>query len=511
MNKIKLSIGLLSLVLAFTILQLVSSLLSFERSKVAFEGFSGTLGINEQHDHLVQAWVTLNHAQIYLNQSAYFNAIQDKDATLLALKNTIDTLQDAKKYFDVFIAFHASLGRSESEVADIKVLHAELLNGILKESEVIRNNSTAVIKLPELMKMQIVLEDKMEIFAANMDAIAGVLSEDTKRAYDYSLYQLILIVVICILGAVFAAYWIRKAVTHPIEALLDNFKAITEGDLTKDIVPEGGSEIHKLFEYFQRMQKSLQETVSAVRDSTHIMVDGVTDMMQRNNEIAQRTEQQAAALEETAASMVELTSTVKLNAESAHNAKVVANQTYIEAQRGGEITQLVVNTMAEISESSHKIGAITAVIDSIAFQTNILALNAAVEAARAGEQGRGFAVVAGEVRNLAQRSAQAAKEIKTLIDDSIIHVEKGVDLVRNAGETIKTIVTAVDKVSENINDISSSSDEQSRGIDMIAQAVNQMERVIHESSDLMQILAKENVELDEQADKLAKTVAMFKL
>ncbi|SES78741.1 methyl-accepting chemotaxis protein [Thorsellia anophelis] len=511
MNKIKLSTGLLLLVICFTIVQLASSGISFNRAKHAFHGFETTLGVNEQHDTLVQAWVDILHTQIHLNQAAYFKAISDNASLENALKKTADSLNKSKSSFEAFLDVNRELGYNSTETEVIAKEFNDLLSLVLQKMEMIRSNATQPLELEKLVTLQLTLENNMQNFAMKMDGIVGKLSIQNEKEHSASLAQLILIIILCLIGTVGSIFWIRKAITHPLETLLSQFKSITEGDLTQSIQSEGSAEMVRIFSYFKKMQSYLIETVSAVRDSTHIMVDGVTDMMKRNTEVAARTDQQAAALEQTASSMVELTSTVKLNAQSAHAAAEVAAETSKAAQKGGEITQSVVTTMAEISESSHKIGAITAVIDGIAFQTNILALNAAVEAARAGEQGRGFAVVAGEVRNLAQRSAQAAREIKALIDDSILHVEKGVELVQNAGVTIDEIVTAVEKVTENIGNISDSSDEQSRGIDMIAQAVNEMERVIHESSDLMHVLEQESMELDNEADKLSAAVAMFKL
>jgi methyl-accepting chemotaxis protein-1 (serine sensor receptor) len=230
-----------------------------------------------------------------------------------------------------------------------------------------------------------------------------------------------------------------------------------------------------------------------------------------NNDLSSRTEQQAASLEETAASMEQLTATVKQNAENARQASHLALSASETAQKGGKVVDNVVQTMRDIAGSSQKIADIISVIDGIAFQTNILALNAAVEAARAGEQGRGFAVVAGEVRNLAQRSAQAAREIKSLIEDSVGRVEVGSTLVESAGETMGEIVNAVTRVTDIMGEIASASDEQSRGIDQVGLAVAEMDRVTQQNASLVEESAAAAAALEEQASRLTQAVAVFRI
>ena len=298
---------------------------------------------------------------------------------------------------------------------------------------------------------------------------------------------------------------------NKINQVIDYQAAIAHGDLSIEIDANGNNEIGKLMQGLKHMRDELANTVSAVRAGTQNIYTGVQEIAAGNSDLSSRTEEQASSLEETAASMEQLSATVKNNADSANAATSLVKRASSSAVNGGEITRKMVVTMSDIADSSRKIGDITSVIDGIAFQTNILALNAAVEAARAGEQGRGFAVVAGEVRSLAQRSAQAAKEIKTLIDASVLRVDQGNDLVENVSGAMTEIVTAIGQVTETMQEISSASEEQSRGITQIAQAVNEMDKVTQQNAALVEQSASAASALEDQADRLNQTVAVFKL
>ncbi|MEE3650894.1 MULTISPECIES: methyl-accepting chemotaxis protein [unclassified Brenneria] len=305
--------------------------------------------------------------------------------------------------------------------------------------------------------------------------------------------------------------YLVMCLVRPLNDLRDHFSVIASGQLGKPIIDFGRNCVGKLFPLLREMQTSLANTVSTIRNSTDSIYQGASEIASGNNDLSSRTEQQASALEETAASMEQLTATVKQNAENANHASQLALQASTTAKKGGDIVGNVVKTMAEISGSSRKIAEITTVINGIAFQTNILALNAAVEAARAGEQGRGFAVVAGEVRSLAQRSAQAAKEIEGLISDSVRCVDSGSHLVEDAGNTMQEIVRAVTNVTDIMGEIASASEEQSKGIAQVAQAVSEMDSVTQQNAALVEQASSAALSLEEQAAVLNQTIALFQL
>jgi methyl-accepting chemotaxis protein len=301
-----------------------------------------------------------------------------------------------------------------------------------------------------------------------------------------------------------------RAIVHPVDATIDQFQRIANGDLTGRIDIVGDNEMGRLAAALRKMQESLIATVSTVRHGTDSIDTGVSEIAAGNTNLSQRTEEQAASLEETAASIEELTSTVKQTADNAKQASSLAQGASTLAAQGGDLTQQVVGTMQQIVDDSRRIADIVGVIEGIAFQTNILALNAAVEAARAGEQGRGFAVVASEVRSLAQRSAAAAKEIKGVIGESTERVTAGADLVQRSGSTMTEIVDAIARVSAIMGEIAEAATEQSTGIDQVNLAVAQMDEVTQQNAALVEQAAAAASSLEEQARRLTDAVSVFK-
>jgi methyl-accepting chemotaxis protein len=286
---------------------------------------------------------------------------------------------------------------------------------------------------------------------------------------------------------------------------------VRDGDFTHPVIDDARDEFSPLMAALGDMQDALGKVVSTVRGNAESVATASAQISQGNHDLSQRTEEQASALEETAASMEQLSSTVKQNADNARQANQLSLSASSVAVQGGEVVGEVVQTMKGINDSSRRIAEIIGVIDGIAFQTNILALNAAVEAARAGEQGRGFAVVASEVRSLAQRSAGAAKEIKTLITASVEQVEKGSALVDKAGTTMQEVVSSIRRVNDIMGEISSASTEQSGGVTQVGEAVSQMDQTTQQNAALVEESAAAAASLRTQADQLVQAVALFKL
>lgn len=310
---------------------------------------------------------------------------------------------------------------------------------------------------------------------------------------------------------IFTDRYLVAMLVKPLDRMREHFRQIAQGDLSQPIIPFGRNCVGQLVPLLIAMQDSLREAVSTIRSGSENIWRGATEISSGNNDLSSRTEEQAAALEETAASMEQLTATVRLNAESARQASQLADVASTTASRGGSLVDDVVATMTGISDSSKKIAEITNVINSIAFQTNILALNAAVEAARAGEQGRGFAVVAGEVRNLASRSANAAKEIEGLIADSVSRVEQGAQLVNDTGNTMEAILRDVTEVTTIMKQIASASEEQSKGISQVGIAITQMDGVTQQNASLVEQVSAAASALERQTEELQRSVQKFRL
>jgi len=312
-------------------------------------------------------------------------------------------------------------------------------------------------------------------------------------------------------AAAIIAWLVTRSITRPLTEAVTIARTVAGGDLSSTIVPASTDETGQLIESLRVMNANLQDIVGKVRAGTETIATASSQIAAGNLDLSSRTEQQASALEETASSMEELTTTVKQNADNARHANKLAEGASDVARQGGEVVARVIGTMDSINESSRRIVDIIAVIDGIAFQTNILALNAAVEAARAGEQGRGFAVVASEVRNLAQRSAAAAKEIKGLISDSVQKVSIGSELVTEAGVTIERIVQSVRQVNDIMAEISTASIEQEQGIGQINQAITDMDTVTQQNAALVEEAAAAAQSLQEQSNGLVEVVSIFKL
>ncbi|OCZ64741.1 chemotaxis protein [Achromobacter xylosoxidans] len=361
--------------------------------------------------------------------------------------------------------------------------------------------------LPLLDSLQDHIIEISRIQAAEMaDA-----SADSRKVIDNAgMLNLILSGLAIVLGGLFA-WRVSKSITAPLAQAVSVAETVARGDLGQPIHAVTRDETGRLLRALHDMQDKLAGAVRTIRAGSETISSAAGQIAAGNTDLSSRTEEQAASLEETAASMEELASTVKQNADNARQANQLAASASEVAQRGGAVVSAVVSTMGDISASSRKISEIVSVIDGIAFQTNILALNAAVEAARAGEQGKGFAVVAGEVRSLAQRSAQAAREVKTLIEASVSKVAEGAGQAENAGTTMQEVVASVKRVTDIMGEIAAASQEQASGIEQVNRAVSQMDEVTQQNAALVEEAAAAAGSMQDQAHALVRAVGVFRL
>jgi len=400
----------------------------------------------------------------------------------------------------------AQLKKAMDQVGRLQPALTELQDALDKKDRM--RTSLVVVDLNDLVKAvgkELNAFELIQLEGANADYEVAIVRIDR----SLNIFFILGVIVLCITVA--GAWVVIREITHPIKRAVKIAQRVATGNMEEAIQVGGRNELSEMIGALQEMQESLSKVVSKVRTSADHLANAAQEIAQGNTDLSDRTEQQASSLEETAASMDEVNSQVRHNAESALQANQLALSASTVAARGGEVVGRVVQTMKDINDSSKKISDITSVIDGIAFQTNILALNAAVEAARAGEQGRGFAVVASEVRSLAGRSAEAAKEIKRLINASVERVEQGSVLVDQAGTTMTEVVTAIRRVTELVGEISSASNDQSAGVAQIGQAIQHMDKVTQQNAALVEEMAAAASGLRSQAEELVRSVAVFKL
>jgi methyl-accepting chemotaxis protein len=516
MKNIKVITGIVATLGIFSALLLITGALFYSSVSSDRQNFQHTGVLNYQQQQLGGSFQTLVETRVTINRVAIRMLKNQRDpASLEAMNKLLTTasasLNEADKHFQSYMDSDDIAGQEAAldarAVASFKKMHDVLGQSI----QFLKADNYEAYGNLDAQQAQDEMKAVYDEWLAQNTRLLKAASEENQRSFTGMQWTLGTILVIVI--AVLALIWLglQRVLLRPLQSVMDNIQAISEGDLTRRIDTEGRSEMSRLAASLKVMQQSLIRTVSTVRDNTDAIYTGTSEISAGSSDLSSRTEEQAAALEETAASMEQLTATVKQNTDNARQATHLAKNASETAMKGGRVVENVVSTMSEIAESSGKIVDITSVIDGIAFQTNILALNAAVEAARAGEQGRGFAVVAGEVRTLASRSAQAAKEIKVLIENSVSRIGTGSNQVREAGDTMKEIVSAVTRVTDIMGEIASASDEQSKGIEQVALAVSEMDSVTQQNAALVEESATAAAALENQASQLREAVATFQI
>jgi len=488
-------------------------------------GLIGLWGMNHSNESLKSVY---EDRAVPIDKLAHVNALQlaNRLAVANALLQTLPTAEavaqvDANlvqigKLWDAFMATQMSADEAKLAKATTDARQLYVQEGLLPALAALRaNNPKEVLRLQveKIRPLSAAFEKSLDtLMTLHLDGARAQYLAATERAATLRLLAILAIVAGGVLAGVFG-YLITRSIRQQLGAEPAEAAALAQriagGDLNTPIEVRPGDS-SSLMAQLKAMQHSLSDVVNRVRQNADSVATASAQIAQGNNDLSARTEQQASALQETAASMEELSATVKQNADNARQANQLAMGASTVAVEGGEVVGRVVDTMKGINDSSKRIADIISVIDGIAFQTNILALNAAVEAARAGEQGRGFAVVAAEVRNLAQRSAEAAKEIKALITTSVERVEQGTVLVDQAGTTMSEVVNAIKRVTDIMGEISAASSEQSAGVAQVGEAVSQMDQATQQNAALVEESAAAAESLKQQAMQLVQAVSVFK-
>jgi methyl-accepting chemotaxis protein len=457
--------------------------------------------LNDMRHAVMLVAVSVRNISMMTNEEEVIGEIKYIDAANAEYKESTAALgamikDDARKAFLTRIAAgQAATTPSVDKAINMARRQADVIPILL--GSVVPNQRNWLASMDEMIKHQ--------------EKLGQVTSAETAKAYENARLLTLALAGSALLFGALIAWYVTRSITGPLRGAVEVARHVASGDLTTQVVVESQDETGQLLQALKEMNESLAHIVGEVRTGTNTIAIASIGIANGNMDLSSRTEDQASSLQRTASSIEELASTVKHNADNATQANKLAATASEVAVKGGSVVSQVVQTMGSINESAKKIVDIIGVIDGIAFQTNILALNAAVEAARAGEQGRGFAVVASEVRSLAQRSAAAAKEIKTLISDSVEKVEAGSKLVDHAGSTMEEVVASVRRVTDIISEIAAASHEQTSGIEQVNQAIIQIDNVTQQNAALVEEAAAAATSLQDQARNLSTVVSVFKL
>lgn len=515
-KNIKISTGLNSLMIVFVAFLAIISFFNFNSAHRFNSELKYALSILTESNELQDAASNLTSAaglvvMERVNGSKATTHSVDKDI----LNKITHLIDSANVNYKTFTNLPELSVDERGQAERVYQAFDNLMKFTLREKEALTDPNAILANATELGnelgQLSAALKDQRDGYSNTLRDIAGKHAQQSEAENTHMLLTAGFILITSILMVIFARWWLKNTLFTRLEQTKKTFAILASGNLSQHIDTGADNEIGEMLAELEQMRLSLTGTVSDIRLGVTSIYGSAQEIANSNNDLSSRTEQQASALQETAASMEELKITVRQNADNAHSAKQLVESASNSARKGGDVMVNLDSIMREITENSRQIADINGVIDSIANQTNILALNAAVEAARAGEQGRGFAVVAGEVRSLAKRSADAAKEIRQLINVCVANMNTGSQEVELAGSAMGEVVKSVTQVTDIMSEITSASDEQSTGINQIAQAVNEMDLVTQQNASMVEQAANVARSVEEHAQDLERAVSLFSL
>lgn len=519
-KNFKISTGVNALMAVFVIFLATVSYFNISSSHRFDRQIADAIAVSSANDNIQTATNTLNNAvgmaviATFL-ENRNFERTGVRTANKEVVANIDQLITQANTEYKEFASQPALSPEERAQFQRVEKAYNDILNFTLSMKEQLGDPTVKLTAVSVLEKQtsQFRTEINKQLDGYN-DVLHATVVEHEKESDQINARMLmlaVLMVVVSVILVVIARIWLKKTLFSRLSQTRETFALLASGNLSQPIEIGASNEIGEMLVELEKMRLSLTGTVSDIRQGVSSIYGSAQEIASSNNELSSRTEQQASALQQTAASMEELKITVRQNADNAHSAKQLVESANSSARKGGEVMVNLDGIMQEITENSRQIADINGVIDSIANQTNILALNAAVEAARAGEQGRGFAVVAGEVRSLAKRSADAAKEIRQLINVCVANMNTGSQEVELAGTAMNEVVKSVTQVTDIMSEITSASDEQSTGINQIAQAVNEMDSVTQQNASMVEQAASVARSVEEYAHSLERAVSQFTL
>ncbi|SEK33846.1 methyl-accepting chemotaxis sensory transducer with TarH sensor [Kosakonia sacchari] len=507
-KELKISTGI-SIVLGVIVVCIIFvSSYGMSNALTAADNFDATVAANKKIDTLNDALISVNSSVSRVNAMMLavmlHQEIKQEDITEISA-----TLANAQKKVNTFVTTPFDDETEKKIGHGIQQGFEAVIATTLNKKEFITNPGNYHGNLLAESNQRIALQDRVSEYVDYSNRLLKQYGETSHGHIQKMIIFTVVALVVALLCAFLSRQWLKRTLFRRLEQVKQSFQSIATGNLSETIDIGAKNEIGEMLIEVEKMRLSLTDTVYGIRNGVKHIYGNAQEIANSNNDLSSRTEEQASALQQTAASMEELKITVRQNADNAHSAKQLAESASSSAQSGGEVMGNLERIMEEITVNSRQIADINSVIDSIANQTNILALNAAVEAARAGEQGRGFAVVAGEVRNLAKRSADAAKEIRQLINTCVANMNTGSQEVQLAGTSMQEIVKSVIQVTDIMAEIASASEEQSTGINQIAQAVNEMDLVTQQNATMVEQAAGTATNVEQHARNLDQIVAEF--